>query len=276
MDQIHAHKLPILTFPCRLVQIVAYLTVTSSVPPRPRKFHFSQYLTPFRSKPYRLLSLAMLMYAGILLPNNYIIVQAQDEGMSDYLAGKMVVILNAASSKSRPLKTVGETSYFLILPPSSIEIMLTIVFLSLLEVIGRTIPTWAADHVGRYNTAIVFSFLSTLVVWVFWIPLHGSIAGIITFAVLYGIFSGALIALTPAMIAQISEVHEIGMRTGTLYGLLGIITLSGNLSAGAIVDNSGDQFTGLKIFCGAWIAIGVAFLVWTRVSIQGWNWKKKI
>lgn len=45
----------------------------------------------------------MLMYAGLLLPNNYIIVQAQDEGVSNYLAGKMVVILNAASSKLRSL-----------------------------------------------------------------------------------------------------------------------------------------------------------------------------
>lgn len=41
----------------------------------------------------------MLMYAGLLLPTNYIIVQAQNEGISDYLSGKMVVILNAASSK---------------------------------------------------------------------------------------------------------------------------------------------------------------------------------
>lgn len=104
--------------------------------------------------------------------------------------------------------------------------------------------------------------------------MHGSIAGIIVFAVFYGIFSGAVVALTPALIAQISEVHEIGMRTGTMYGLLGIITLSGNLSAGAIVDESGDKFTGLKIFCGAWIAVGTVFIVWTRVSIQGWNLRR--
>lgn len=81
---------------------VAYYTVASRVPPQPRKFHLGQYLTPFRSKPYRLLSLAMLMYAGVLLPNNYIIVQAQNEGMPDALADKMIVLLNAASSKSVP------------------------------------------------------------------------------------------------------------------------------------------------------------------------------
>lgn len=237
-------------------QIVAYLTVASRVPPQPQKFHFSQYLTPFRSQSYRILSLAMLMYAGLLLPNNYIIVQAQDEGMSDSLAGKMIVILNATSSKSCPSMRAG----------ASTDRGVT-------KVIGRTIPTWAADRVGRYNTAIVFGFLTTLVVWAFWVPLRGSIAGIMTFAVLYGIFSGTVIALTPALVSQISEVHEMGMRTGTLYGLLGIITLSGNLSAGAIVDSSGDQFTGLKMFCGAWIAVGLVFLMGTRASIQGWTFK---
>lgn len=142
--------------------------------------------------------------------------------------------------------------------------------------IGRTIPTWAADHVGRFNTAIVFSLLSTLAVWAFWVPLHGSIAGIITFAVLYGIFSGAVIALTPALVAQISEVHEIGVRTGILYGFLGLITLAGNLSAGAIVDESGDQFLGLKVFCGSWIVVGFVFIIWTRVSINGWKLKRKV
>lgn len=51
--------------------------------------------------------------------------------------------------------------------------------------------------------SIIFSFLSTLVVWMFWIPLHNNTGGIITFAVFYGIFSGAVIALTPALVAQI-------------------------------------------------------------------------
>lgn len=79
--------------------------------------------------------------------------------------------------------------------------------------IGRTLPTWAADYVGRYNMAIIFSFLSSTVVWAFWIPLHNSNAGIITFAVLYGIFSGALIALTPVLVAQIWYVSRVFPET---------------------------------------------------------------
>lgn len=40
----------------------------------------------------------MVMYLGLLLPIAYIVVQAQEDGVSDYLAGKLLVIINAASS----------------------------------------------------------------------------------------------------------------------------------------------------------------------------------
>lgn len=68
---------------------------------------------------------------------------------------------------------------------------------------GRLFPSWGADYIGRYNMAIIFSFLATLSVWAFWIPLENSVPGIVAFAVLYGVFSGAVVALTPALVAQI-------------------------------------------------------------------------
>ncbi|KAJ4422707.1 hypothetical protein N0V82_002604 [Gnomoniopsis sp. IMI 355080] len=220
--------------------VAANLTVFSRIPPKPTEFEFKQYLKPFKHKAFQLLSLSMLAYLGLFLPLTYIIVQAQREGVPDYLAEKLVVIINASS------------------------------------MIGRIFPSWAADHVGRYNMAIIFSLFSTTVVWAFWIPLHSSNAGIIIFAVLYGIFSGAVIALTPALVAQIADVHEIGVWTGTLYGILGLITATSTLSAGAIVDDQGGNFLGLKIFCGASIALGFAFLVCARISLKGWRLKEKV
>lgn len=78
----------------------------------------------------------------------------------------------------------------------------------MVPVIGRTVPAWAADYVGRYNISIMFSFMSSFVVWSFWIPLQRNNTGVITFAVFYGIFSGAVIALTPALVAQIRYVRH--------------------------------------------------------------------
>ncbi|CAN8101004.1 unnamed protein product [Discula destructiva] len=220
--------------------VVANLTVSSRLQPEPSKVQLKSYIQPFKNKSFRLLGLSMLLYLGLFLPLTYIIVQAQREGVSDYLSGKMVVIINASS------------------------------------MVGRTIPAWAADYIGTYNMAIVFSTLSAFVVWVVWIPLQSSVVGIITFAVLYGIFSGAVIALTPALVAQISDVHEIGVWTGTLYGMLGLFTLVSTLSAGAIVDDQGGAFLGLKIFCGTFIAVGASFLIFARVSAKGWKVRTKV
>ncbi|KAF3764668.1 putative monocarboxylate permease [Cryphonectria parasitica EP155] len=223
-----------------ILAVVANLTVSSRVPPTPRRFHVKEYIEPFQSNSYRLLSLSMLMYLGLFLPLTYIILQARQEGMSEYLAGKLVVVINAAS------------------------------------LIGRLLPAWAADHIGRFNTAIIFSLLSTTMVLAFWVPLKNNESGIITFSVLYGIFSGAVIALTPALVSQISHVHEIGVRTGMLYGVIGLITLTSTLSAGAIVDDLNGQFIGLKIFCGVSIGLGALFLIWTRVFMTGWRLKARV
>lgn len=176
---------------------MANLTVFSRIPPKPSKFEFKAYLQPFKHNTFRLLSLSMLAYLGLFLPLTYIIVQAQREGVPEYLAEKLVVIINASSCK---FECLPPTPARLQQIGSRIYIQLTI-YIS--AVIGRIFPSWAADYVGRYNMAIIFSFLSTTVVWAFWIPLHNSDAGIIVFAVLYGIFSGAVIALTPALVAQI-------------------------------------------------------------------------
>lgn len=81
------------------LQVVANLTVFSRIPPKPSKFQVKEYLRPFKSKGFQLLSLSMLSYLGLFLPLTYIIVQAQREGVPDYLAEKMVVIINAASCK---------------------------------------------------------------------------------------------------------------------------------------------------------------------------------
>lgn len=81
------------------MQTVANFTVSSRIPPAPREFHIKNYIRPFKNKSYRLLCLSMLMYLGLFLPTTYIILQAQQEGMSAYLAGKLVVVINAVSCK---------------------------------------------------------------------------------------------------------------------------------------------------------------------------------
>lgn len=66
----------------------------------------------------------------------------------------------------------------------------------------------------------LFAGLFTLSIWMA-LSLHGgSLAGILVFAVLYGICSGAFVALLAPSIASISEVKEMGRRFGLVYSVL--------------------------------------------------------
>lgn len=77
--------------------IIANLTVTSRLKPRPRPFVFMEFVTPLRERPFLLTCLASFMFFfGTFLPFNYIILQAQADGMSINLSNYLLAILNGA------------------------------------------------------------------------------------------------------------------------------------------------------------------------------------
>jgi predicted MFS family arabinose efflux permease len=73
--------------------------VKSRLPPNPSKkaMELSDFTSPFTEPPFALLVAGcFLAYLGGFLPFNYIIVQAQVEGMSQNLSMYLVSIMNAA------------------------------------------------------------------------------------------------------------------------------------------------------------------------------------
>jgi len=110
---------------------------------------------------------------------------------------------------------------------------------------------------------ILTTVLSSVIVLALWLPSHGNVL-IITFAGFYGFFSGAFVSLGPAVIGQISEIREIGVRTGTVYALVSIAALMGSPIAGALVSRKHGQFQYLQIFCGVTMVVGTALFVAAR------------
>jgi MFS family permease len=79
------------------LMIIASLTVTSRLAPRPRAFRLSVFLEPFKDKKFVLCTAAsFLFFIGLFIPINFIEVQAIHNGMSTRLAGYLLAILNAA------------------------------------------------------------------------------------------------------------------------------------------------------------------------------------
>ena len=123
---------------------------------------------------------------------------------------------------------------------------------------------------------IIFIAFGAVLALALWIPAtssSGSDAAIFAFAALYGLPLGCFAAAVPLLVAQISDMREIGVRVGATFFLNGFAGLTGNPIAGALIGHGGvrggGEYTYLKVFCGLAIAIGGCFLTAARVCQNG-------
>ena len=115
---------------------------------------------------------------------------------------------------------------------------------------------------------IVMSGFTTILILAMWLPVTGN-AALITFAVLFGIGSGAGIGLTPALTAQISPIQEIGIRSGTVFSIAAFAALTGSPIGGQIIAVDNGSFRGAIVFGGVSCAIGTALFIVTRITLAG-------
>ena len=138
---------------------------------------------------------------------------------------------------------------------------------------GRTVPNAIADKVGRYNVMIVMSLLTSIVILAIWIPVTNNV-GLIWFAVLFGIASGAGIGLTPVLVHSLSPIKDIGVRSGTVFAVGSIAALTGSPIGGQIINDSHYTFRNCQIFAGVSCFIGFSLFVATRVKVGGVKFAK--
>jgi MFS family permease len=145
------------------------------------------------------------------------------------------------------------------------------------SVFGRTLPGYVGDKVGRFNTMIFMAFLSSILIFAFWIPSTTS-APLIVFAAVYGFSSGAFVSLAPALIAQISEIQQIGARTGAFYTVVSFAVLTGGPIGGALIpsDPEGRSFWKMQVFGGVVMIAGSILFVAARVCIGGASLRARV
>lgn len=117
---------------------------------------------------------------------------------------------------------------------------------------------------------IIITFVSALFCLAVWTPVTNS-AGIIVFMVIFGFSSGGFISLSPTLIAQISDIHQIGTRVGTAFAIQSLGALTGSPIGGAIVSAQHGSFLGLQLFCGFCMLAGsIVFAVarWTQAGFR--------
>jgi MFS family permease len=143
------------------------------------------------------------------------------------------------------------------------------------SIFGRTLPGILGDKVGRYNVMIVFGTLTSIFILAIFIPATSNV-GQLVFAPLFGFSSGAAIGLTPALIAQISPIREIGIRTGTVFAAGSIGALTGSPIGGALITRDHGGFLYMQLFAGCTCMVGTVFFLAARINIAGLELKKKV
>ena len=218
----------------------ANLTVKSRIPPTPKPWSIKEFIEPLREVPFFfVVAASFLFFFGMFLPFNFVILHAEKTGMSHRLAAYLLAILNA------------------------------------LSVFGRTLPGYFADRFGRFNTMILTSYLSAILVLALWLPAKGNVP-IILFAAFYGFSSGAFVSLAPACVAQISDIRQLGVRTGSLFAIISFAALTGNPIGGQLVKERNGSFTHLQIFCGIMMFGGASMFIVSRTALVGLKMKTKV
>lgn len=122
---------------------------------------------------------------------------------------------------------------------------------------------------------IATAYLSAILVLALWIPARANVP-IILFSALYGFSSGAFVSLAPALIAQISDIRQIGMRTGIMFAVISLAALTGSPIGGALQAREGGKYLTLQVFCGVMMIAGSTVFVLARVSLAGLGIKNKV
>lgn len=222
------------------LMIFANIFLKSRIPPGNRRFSIMAFICPLREIPTAMLVLAMFFfYWGMFPVFSFVTTVAHGRGMSLQLSQYLVSILNAGS------------------------------------VFGRTLPGILGDKIGRFNVMTVFCFLTSILILAVWIPVESNVGELI-FAPLFGFASGAAISLTPALVAQISPISEIGVRTGIMFAAGSIGALTGSPIGGALISENNGGFLYLQLFGGCVCLVGSVFFLAMRIRLGGLSLMMKI
>jgi MFS family permease len=220
------------------LMIIANVFLKSRIPPTKSPFSIMAFIRPLQELPMALLTLALFsFYFGMFPIFSFITTVAHGRGMSVSLSQYLVSILNAGS------------------------------------VFGRTLPGILGDKYGRFNVMTVSCFLTSILVLALWIPAKSN-AGQIVFAPLFGFASGAAISLTPALVAQISPIKEIGVRTGIIFAAGSVGALTGSPIGGALIGEDHGKFLYLQLFAGCVCLFGSFLFLFCRLKLGGFGLKK--
>lgn len=85
--------------------------------------------------------------------------------------------------------------------------------------LGRLLPGWIGDRLGRFNAQIVALLLCLVSILAVWRPAGHTLPGLTAFTFLFGLGSGSGISLVPVCIGQLCKTEEYGRTFTVIYSV---------------------------------------------------------
>ncbi|RHZ47198.1 MCT family MFS transporter [Aspergillus thermomutatus] len=171
---------------CLILVIGSCLLVKSRLPKKPAsKENVLPDFRIFRDAKFAFTTAGIFFIEwGLFVPISYISSYALAHGVSTKLSYQMVAFLNVGS------------------------------------VLGRAIPGFIADFLGRFNTLIVTVALCLVCNACLWLPAGGNVPLMIVYCVIFGFASGSNISLTPVCVGQLCKIENYGRYYATAYTIV--------------------------------------------------------
>ena len=151
----------------------------------------------------------------------------------------------------------------------------SVTLLNGLSFLGRTLPGFAADMFGRFNTLLILIAITLVTMSAVWLPI-GASSEIALYAViaLFGFGSGGWISLAPVCAGQLCRTEEYGRFYGTMYCLAAFGVLLTVPIGGELLQATSSQ--ALVGFYSAVLLVGLVSIAASRWAILDWKWKWKV
>ncbi|ORY70267.1 major facilitator superfamily domain-containing protein [Pseudomassariella vexata] len=129
------------------------------------------------------------------------------------------------------------------------------------SIFGRLIPNYIADYAGSVNVLIIITFLAATLDFA-WLGIT-NFPGAVSFAILYGAFSGGVVGVLPsALVPLIPDLSRFGTWMGMCFFASGLSVLVGTPIGGAILGQGGEAaWKRIIAYSGAMLLAGG--LTWT-------------
>ncbi|POR38431.1 Tubulin gamma chain [Tolypocladium paradoxum] len=221
---------PLLTLSCFLVRERKSVASHDSCGNSAKRSQKSVSKAIFEPRFLALSGSLMILYCGLLIPFYYIPLYAIDHGVDDAMANNLLAMAYSGSFLSR---------------------------------IGAG---WLADRLGRFNILVLMGALMGVITccWI-WMT---SLGAMMAFAAIFGVFSGGLVPLGSACVAQTTpDMGHIGLRIGTMMAICSIGALAGGPISGAIKEGH-SNWVGVHLFAACVSMLGALLLFGVRCWYQ--------